>query len=53
MDFGFGEYSKKEDYHIDLDSWWPYLSVYLKKIAWVRNYFNKINKSRKILRNFE
>ena len=49
MELRSGEYSQKGDYHIELDPNWPYLPVYLRKMAWIRNHINRINKSRKIL----
>lgn len=44
-----GEYLTKGDYHINLDSSWHYLPVYLAKMEWVSNYLDHFGKTKKIL----
>lgn len=44
-----GEYELYGDYHIQLDPNWPYLPVYLYKIALVRNYLELCSATEKIL----
>lgn len=45
----FGEYAEKGDYHIDLDQNWPYLPVYLAKMALVRQFLDQCDLASKII----
>lgn len=44
-----GEYVNKGEYHIELNPLWPYLPVYLEKIARVRKFLDHIDPSAQIL----
>jgi len=43
------EYCEKGDYHIHLDSSWPYLPVYLEKMTYVKKLLNQYGKNKKII----
>ena len=44
-----GEYADKGDYHLSLDPSWPYLPVYLAKMAWVRRILDRTDPGKRIL----
>lgn len=43
------EYAYRGDYHIDLDPDWPYLPVYLEKMAVIRKFLDRCSPQDKIL----
>lgn len=44
-----GEYDERGDYHRRLDPNWPYLPVYLEKMARVESYLNSLPKTSRII----
>jgi 2-polyprenyl-3-methyl-5-hydroxy-6-metoxy-1,4-benzoquinol methylase len=44
-----GEYAAKGEYHKTLDPFWPYLPVYLEKVAFARKFLDRLDPSRRIL----
>jgi SAM-dependent methyltransferase len=44
-----GEYAVKGEYHKTLDPYWPYLPVYLQKIALAKKFLDQIEPSKRIL----
>ncbi|MBU1660846.1 MAG: class I SAM-dependent methyltransferase [Chloroflexi bacterium] len=49
MKYWTGEYVNKGEYHIELNPLWPYLPVYLEKIARVRKFLDQLNPSTQIM----
>ena len=49
MKYWTGEYATKGEYHKTLDPHWPYLAVYLEKIAYARQFLDQIEPSQRIL----
>jgi len=49
MKYWTGEYAAKGEYHKTLDPHWPYLPVYLVKIAFARKFLDQIDRTQRVL----